>query len=61
MICDGRKAVLAFHDHFLVPKNVDHFQNQAEKNLLSLSYQVERKNFTFERFVTLHKEQYTIL
>ena len=61
MICDGRKAMLAFRDQFLGPNNVDHIQKQAGKKLLSLSYQAERKNLTFERFVTLHKEQYTIL
>ena len=29
-IRDGRKAMLAFHDHFLGPTNVDHIQKQAE-------------------------------
>ena len=58
---DGRKAMLAFYDHFLGPNNIDHIQKQAETKLLSLSYQGERKNWNFEKFVTSHKEQHTIL
>ena len=26
---DGRKSMLEFHDHFLVPNSVDHIQKQA--------------------------------
>ena len=53
--------MLAFHDHFLGPNNVNHIQKHAEQKLLSLSYQVERKNWKFKRFSTTHKEQNTIL
>lgn len=58
---NGRKAMLAFHDHFLGPNNISHIQKQAESKLLTLTYQGERKNWNFERFVTSHKEQHTIL
>ena len=53
--------MLAFHDQFLGPNNVYHIQKQAEHKLLYLLYQVERKKCTFERFVTTHKDQLTIL
>ena len=56
---DGRKAMLAFRDQFLGPNNVDHIQKQAGKKLLSLSYQSERKNWNFERFVIAQKEGLT--
>ena len=53
--------MLASHDHFMGPNNVDHIQKQAEQKLLSLSCQGERKNCTLERFVNVNKEQHTIM
>ena len=53
--------MLAFPDQFLGPNNTNHIQKQAEQKLLSFSYQGEGKNWTFERFVTAHKEHHTIL
>ena len=50
-----------FHDHFMVPSNIENIQKQAEQKFLSLSYQGESKKWTFERFVTAHKEHHTIL
>ena len=58
---DGIKAMLTFHHHFMGPNNVDYIQKQAEQKLLSLSYQVERNNCTFKRFVTAHKGHCTII
>ena len=36
--CDGRKAMLAFYDHFLGTNNVGHLQKQADMNLQNLTY-----------------------
>ena len=58
---DGWKDMLAFCDHFGGPNKMDHLQNQAEMNLYNLMYAGERKNCSFERFVTAHKEQHTII
>ena len=60
-IRDGRKAMMVFYDHFLGPNNVDCIQKQAEQKIFSLSYQGERKNWNFGRFVTAHKEQHNIM
>ena len=53
--------MLAFHDKFLGPNNVDHINKQGKQKLLSLSYQAERRNWTFKRFVTEQKDQNIIL
>ena len=52
--------MVVFH-HFLGPNNVDHINNQAYQKLLSLLYQRKINNWTFENFVTAHKEQHIIL
>ena len=53
--------MIAFYDYFLGPDIVDHLKKQAEMKHQSLTYTGERKNCNFERFVTAHKEQHTIL
>ena len=40
---DGRKVMLAFHDHFPGPNKVNQIQKQAEQKLLSLSYIREKE------------------
>jgi len=58
---DGRKAFLAVDSHYLGPNNVDHMARAAERKLLNLSHRSERKGWNFEKYVTSHKEQHTIL
>ena len=58
---DGRKAFLAVDGHYLGPNNVDHLARSAERKLHNLAYRSERKGWNFEKYVTAHKEQHTIL
>ena len=58
---DGWKAIIEFYDHFLGPNNMNHLQKQAEMKLQNLTYAGEIKNWNFERFLTDHKEQNTII
>ena len=53
--------MLEYHDHFLGPNTVDHIQKQAKQKLLSISYWEVRKNWNFGRFLSVQKEQHTIL
>ena len=52
---------MALYDHFLGPNNIDHMAYEAEKIIQNLVYHWERKNNTFESYVTINKEQHTIL
>ena len=52
--------MLAFYNKYLGPNNVDHLQNQALMKLQKLTQAGERKNWNFERFDNLHKEQHTM-
>ena len=58
---DGRGAFLALRDHYLGPNNVDNMDSQAEKKLTMTTYTGERCCWTFEKHVTLHKDQHSIL
>ena len=57
----GIKTMLEYHDHFLGPNTVNHIQKQAKQKLLSISYWEVRKNWNFGRFLSVQKEQHTIL
>ena len=54
-------AFRAVYDHYLGPNNVDHIANIAERWLSDVSYFGENCNWTFEKFVMVHKEQHYIL
>ena len=65
---DGRGAFLALRDHYLGPNNVDNMASLAEKKLAMTTYTGERRTYTgerrrwtFEKYVTLHKDQHSIL
>ena len=58
---DSQGAFLALHDHNLGPNNVDNMASLAEKKLAMMMYTGERRCWTFEKFVTLHKDHHSIL
>ena len=58
---DGRGIFLALRDHYLGPNNVDNMDSQAEKKLTMMTYTGEHCCWTFEKYVTLHKDQPSIL
>ena len=58
---DGRGAFLALHDYYLGPYNVNNMASLAEKKLAMTTYSGEHRHWTFEKYVTLHKEQHSIL
>jgi hypothetical protein len=58
---DGRRAFLLLWDHFLGPNNVDNMALVAEAKIGSVSYTGERKNWTWEKYVQIHTEQYAVL
>ena len=49
------------YDHFLVPNNVDHMEYKADRHLCDTYYHGDRRNWNFEKYVTVHKEQHHIL
>ena len=58
---DGRGAFLALRDHYLGPNNIDNMASLAEKKLAMTTYTGERRRWTFEKYVTLHKDQHSTL
>ena len=58
---NGRMAFRTVYDHYLGPNNVDHMANIAERRLRDVSYMGEKRNWTFEKFVMVHKEQHHVL
>ena len=58
---DGRGAFLALCDHYLGPNNVDNMASLAEKKLPMTMYTGEHHCWTFEKYVTLHKDQHSML
>lgn len=58
---NGCWAYKAVFDHYLGPNNVDHLAGKAKRRLVSLTYKGKSRNWTFEKFVTVHTEQHQIL
>ena len=52
---------MALRDHYLGLNNVDNMVSLAEKKLAMTTYTGERRHWTFEKYVTLHKDQHSIL
>ena len=57
-IRDGRGAYLHAKSHFLGTDMVNQQAQEAELRLQALKYTGDRKRFTFETFVTYHKESH---
>ena len=58
---NGRMAFWRLHDHYLGPNNVDNMATMAETKLQVTSYQGEKKNWDFEKYVRCHVNQHSIL
>ena len=58
---DGREAYLALRNHYIGTKHVDTMSSRAENILSTTSYNGEKRRWTFEKYVTVYKEQHTIL
>ena len=58
---NGRAAYMAFKNHYLGPNNIGNMAATAEHKLINATYRGEGRCWDFERYATLHKEQYTIL
>jgi hypothetical protein len=58
---DGRGAYLNAWDHYLGPDHVDNMASRAERTLETTSYAGEKRRWNFEKFVSMHKKQHTVL
>ena len=58
---DGQSAFLALVNHFLGPNNIENMAAQAEQKLMNTTYCGETRRWNFERYITVHQEQHTIL
>jgi hypothetical protein len=58
---NGRDAYTILFDHFLGPNNVGNMASEAETKLTSTLYNGEKKRFTWETYVRIHTEQYSVL
>jgi hypothetical protein len=58
---DGRKAFFNLKTHYLGRHNIDNLATSAEKKLATTSYNGEGRNWNFEKYVTTHVAQHSIL
>jgi hypothetical protein len=58
---DGRAAYWSLYNHYLGASKTDNVQASAEGKLNNTTYQGEKRQFNFERYVQIHKEQHTAL
>jgi hypothetical protein len=58
---DGRGGFLEIWNHYLGPNNAGNMATRAERTLSSTTYVGEKRRWNFERFVSVHKQQHTIL
>jgi hypothetical protein len=58
---NGRDAYMLLIDHFLEPNNVGNMAIAADNKLTRTLYNREKKCFTWEAYVRIHTEQYSVL
>lgn len=58
---DGRMAFMGLRDHYLGRNNIDNLSSRAEKKLQATTYTGEKRNWNFEKFVKVHKDQHAVL
>lgn len=58
---NGRKAFHNLKTHYLGRHNIDNLATSAEKKLATTSYSGEGRNWNFEKYVTTHVAQHSIL
>ena len=62
--CRNRNGMMVYiftYNQYLKPNIVDHMESMAERRLCDTSYHGEKQNWSFERYVSVHKEQHHIL
>ena len=52
---------MIIYNHYLGPINIYYMEDGAEKKISQYVYTGEKMNWTFEKYVTLHKEHHNIL
>jgi hypothetical protein len=58
---NGWDAYMLLFDHYLVPNNVGNMASEAETKLIRTLYKGEKKRFTWETYVRIHTEQYSVI
>jgi hypothetical protein len=58
---NGRDAYMLLFDHFLGPNNVGNMASEADTKLTSTLYNGKKKRCTWENYVRIHTEQYSVL
>ena len=58
---DGRMGYKLIYDNRLGPGKIDNMAAGAKNNLAQCIYNEEKRNCTFEKYYTLHKEHHNIL
>ena len=51
---DGKMGYKIIYNHYLSPRKIDHMAAGAEKKLAQCTYSGEKRNWTFEKYATLH-------
>ena len=54
-------GIRLIYNHYLGPSNINHMAAGEEKKLAQCSYTGEKRNWTFEKYATLHKKHHDIL
>ena len=57
---DGKIGYNLIYNHYLGPSNIDHMEAGAENKLAWCTYTEEKRNWTFNKYDTLHKEKHNI-
>ena len=57
----GHKGLRGVYIHFIGLNNFDHMVSAAEKRFQNSMYHGVKRNWKFVNYVTIHKEQHTIL
>jgi hypothetical protein len=58
---NGRNAFILLFDHFIGPNNGDNMASAAETNLTGTVYNGEKKIFTWEMYVRIHRKHHHVL
>ena len=58
---DGKLGLSLIYSHYFGTSNIDNMEARADKNISQCRYTRENRNWTFEKYATLYKEQHNIL
>ena len=57
---DDRLAYRSIYDRYLGPNNVDYLVSNAERRLATKLYHDQKRNWNFDKYITLKKDQHNI-